>query len=456
MVLFKGVFALVFLAAGIGIPWAGRASGRRTAAESSLTEAHPDEPWRVRDDWAKGVVRSDRRGSLFAIWFFALLWNAIGWVALGVVWWSDPPTPAWLLIVIASFPLIGLCLAGWGIFLTLRALKWAPSTFELASVPGVVGGRLAGVILAPMRLGDAPQIELTLTCLRRRVEGSGKHRSEYHEPLWQARKSVVRTLGAGPQGGTAIPVGFLTPYDAYPTDSDQGVRWVLEARAATPGLDYCERFEVPVFRTPLSSPHVSGDELTADYEAPIDLASVVRSCGGVVQSLLHDEWHALFPPGRNRGAAVTILGIAVVWSMVSGGLWFSDAPRIFPIVFSLFAIPLWAGALWAWLEQSELHVSAREIALRSGLLGLGSLRRFAPDAIRDVVVEPSGTRVNGVVYQQVTLVLADDRRARVLSGIPSLADAKQLADEIRNTLGLSRFAVRATEAPTSVAEQFAS
>lgn len=455
LVFFKGVFALVFLTVGIGIPWAGRTAARRTAAEAAVAAEHPDEPWRVRADWASGVIRSDRRGSLFAVGFVALLWNAIAWAAMGAAWWSDPPPPPWLLIAVGSFPLVGLCLAGWVVVLTLRALKWSPSTLELASVPGVIGGRMAGVIHAPLQPGAAPEIELTLTCLRRRVEGAGKQRSEYHEPLWQARKSVVRTLGDAPEGGTAIPVGFSTPYDAHPTDSAQGVRWVLEARAAMSGLDYCEQFEVPVFRTPLSSPHVSGDELMAAYEAPIDLGHVVRRCGGVLQSVLPDEWHALFPAGRNRGAAITILGIAVVWSMISGGLWFSDAPRVFPIVFSLFALPLWAGALWAWLEQSELHVSGREIAFRQGLLGLGSLRRYAPDAICDVAVEPSGTRVNGVVYQQVAVVLEDGRRVRVLSGIAALADAKQLADEIRRTLGLDRTVSRESEMPTSLADSVA-
>ena len=76
--------------------------------------------------------------------------------------------------------------------LMLRAAKYGHSTFEMAAVPGVVGGSLAGIVRVPRRVKADDGFELTLSWLK--TEKSGD--SSTTRVVWQDDRSIARELRA--------------------------------------------------------------------------------------------------------------------------------------------------------------------------------------------------------------------------------------------------------------------
>ncbi len=242
--------ATLFGSVGVGM-LIGVALLRRRVFGLSQNPSASDEPWQARSDWASGIIPASG-GATFAAPILAVV----------ALWWTMAITP--LLSVLPSllrladshwvwltllFPAICLALyAMLGIQFT-RARKFGVSTFQMASVPGIVGGQLAGVVRIPATI-EAPTGFLTrLTCLEFQKRG----RNEAHEvALWQDEHIITKPLPNSEARETALPVLFAIPYDAIQSprpNLKRDVRWVLDISASLPGVDYSAQFEVPVDKT---------------------------------------------------------------------------------------------------------------------------------------------------------------------------------------------------------------
>ena len=172
------------------------------------------------------------------------------------------------------FPAIGLLLACWAIVAVRRWRKFGQSVFQMASVPGVIGGQLAGVIRTATKIRPEGGFHLTLSCVQRVTTGSGDDRKTTEEVLWQDEQVIAHELLSDMAEESAVPVVFQVPYNCRPTDktnSDDQTLWRLKATAEVPGLDYAMTFEVPVFKTPESDPNFAPDrQALAAYAAPAD------------------------------------------------------------------------------------------------------------------------------------------------------------------------------------------
>jgi hypothetical protein len=127
--------------------------------------------------------------------------------------------------------------------------KFGRSVLELETLPGAIGGRLAGTVCVPCIL-DAPSgVRLELECVarvrRRKLNGKS---SVHEETLLESKQQLGREL---PHRGDAtfIPVAFAIPPDARPSGRDgrDQIVWRLRVRAAQRGADYDATFIVPVF-----------------------------------------------------------------------------------------------------------------------------------------------------------------------------------------------------------------
>lgn len=269
-----GIFALAIPAVivtfvAFSIAWAIRAQ----RAQQRLKAQYPDAPWMWRSEWATGQVTHNMRGSALALLFFACFWNAISLPASYLAWAGPKAIPEiWPRLFILLFPLVGMALLYAAVRGLLQWRKYGNSCFRLAEVPGVIGGKISGVVEVPATVQPTDGYHLTLQCVHRVVTGSGKNQHTNETVLWETQRTMLRGIEGGTGEQTTIPVAFAIPFDAREsneTDHRDSIVWRLKVAAATPGVDYDATFDVPVFRTEASSPDFVLDESgLAGYAAP--------------------------------------------------------------------------------------------------------------------------------------------------------------------------------------------
>jgi hypothetical protein len=322
-VLFLGLFGLVF--GGVGVWMILRAvKGYKSSQQVDERKTqHPDKPWLWREEWASGRIQDSNRSSLSYVWFFAILWNLIS-APLSMVLpreiLQDRNYPA---LVGLLFPLAGAGLLIWAIRATLRWKKFGTSLLELETLPGVIGGHLEGILQTPTPLFAEEGFSLKLTCIDRRVTGSGKNRSVNEKILWRERQVIPKErIEAGIQG-SSIPLTFQIPYDARETDRkdmDNAILWYVDAEASVPGVDYGAQFEVPLFRTSQSDPDFAPARETEVPEPTAEEPTHTDSHGGItVRPGQRGGTEIYFPPARNVSVAVALTFFTSIWSAV---IWF--------------------------------------------------------------------------------------------------------------------------------------
>jgi hypothetical protein len=128
----------------------------------------------------------------------------------------------------------------------------------MAAVPGVLGGRLAGLVRLPEAAYPEDGFTVSVACTR--IRGGGKRR--HQDTLWE--DSRILEAGAVPvtETGPALPVLFALPYDLPASGERQGgvIRWRLRVQGRQPGIDVDLQFDLPVFRTKESRPDFVLDE----------------------------------------------------------------------------------------------------------------------------------------------------------------------------------------------------
>jgi hypothetical protein len=146
------------------------------------------------------------------------------------------------------FPAIGIGLVAWAIKATLGYRKFGSTYLQLATLPGAIGGRLAGRVETRMTKIPPDGCFVTFSSFRRVKRG--KNTSEV--TLWQDAFAVSRqSMGRG-ASGVFIPIEFRIPADCEPSTIETArspVIWRLTAFADLPGVDFETSFEVPVFNT---------------------------------------------------------------------------------------------------------------------------------------------------------------------------------------------------------------
>lgn len=213
-----------------------------------------DQPWLRNRRWVSGRIRDQSNVFVFCSVLFSVVLNTIAWLAV-VAAWRDRTHGLALLFFPLIFVALGAALLAWTIRQIMVRLKFGRSVFEMETLPGTVGGWLAGTIRAPAAF-DAPKgIRLELECVARVTPRDFNNKTSTHEDiLLVGKQSLSRNLPR--EGGrTCIPIAFQIPSDAKPSgrDGNSPVFWRLRARAPQRGADYDATFIVPVFHVPGAS-----------------------------------------------------------------------------------------------------------------------------------------------------------------------------------------------------------
>ena len=166
------------------------------------------EPWLQRDDWASGWLESATgdRATVVFLWCFALVWNAMSWLAM-IETLRGNATGATELAPL--FPAVGLGFLFLAVYMTLQRSKWGRSRLELLTRPGVLGGPLRCVLHASPALARAEALVVSVDCVGPEP-GEGKIRLVKH--LWHYEEHVPGTrFEVGGAWGRRVTAGSRIP-----------------------------------------------------------------------------------------------------------------------------------------------------------------------------------------------------------------------------------------------------
>ncbi|MCA9263987.1 MAG: DUF3592 domain-containing protein [Planctomycetales bacterium] len=432
------LFAVVFGGSGAGLLWIAVKASRWQMEVNQRSAAHPHEPWLWKEEWASGQIPSQNHASVFVAWFFGIFWNAIAAPLLFVLP-REIQDGNRLATIGLIFPLVGLLILSWAIIETLRWFKYGESTVQLATIPGVIGGPLSGVVRTSAKLPSASSVGLTLTCLRSERTETRKGSHQQDRVLWQTEQTLAHDLATRDADSAVIPFHFAIPFDAVSSSTEKDlerVTWRLEIKAETPGVDYYACFDVPVFVTIDSSPEYEHDDTVMNpYLEHVDIdrlyarARVLREetpRGLVIE----------FPLLRSWGLALSITAFIVLWTGFIALMVHLGAPFIFPVVFAAFDLLLIVVAFEFWLWTSHITIDKSGLTARVGLVGLARERHFARDQIRAITC-PSETQSGHKLFYDIKLEPTEGPALSLGKNIGNLPTAEAMIEDMKARLGIA-------------------
>jgi hypothetical protein len=340
------VVCTIFVAVGGGLAASAIYGIRKLGEQAALRQSSPDSPWLWRKDWAASRAYSNTIKQAIGLALFAGFWNLISiTIAAGTLpqyfRTSDPKYLGPLVFVAVG---VGLSIPV--VRAVIRRERFGPTYFEFASLPFSPGKTLRGTIHLRFNTTTQHGINLRLSCVRQIVTGGGKNQSTSKVVLWQSDQNVQeQSVTASAMGDAAIPVEFSIPSDAYETNHDQPrdqLLWILHAEADTPGINFSDDFEVPVFR-------LSGQEQTtggfadsnsgtasAGFESDAEDVAAPSHPKVVVGAGAHGGTEYYFPPFRSAVRSGILALLTAGWSLLVYFLVHSQAPTWFAMVFGLF------------------------------------------------------------------------------------------------------------------------
>jgi len=325
------------------------------------------------------------------------------------------------------FPAIGILLLIGAIRQTFLAKKFGETYLELGSVPGVIGGKLSGVIQARFNPLQERSVHVMLTCINQVVTGSGDDRSVSEKILWREERTFgAQEIGAGPEGAT-IPVEFDIPFNQPATNREterDKIFWRVDASANVPGMDYKAQFEVPVYRTATSAetPHAVP---TAQVSPPLRPSVDIRTTAG-------GGTEFVFPAARNAGVAVAITVVVLVFGAV---IWFGAAylPFVITGAIGLFGLLFFLIMLQLWFGTERVVVEGGELTTRSAILGVARARSFDCASITgfELTVGMQTGGGTGTPYWDIQLINREGRRFKICGELEDRHEADWIVAQLK-------------------------
>lgn len=242
----SGLAGALLGAVGFGILAAAFFRWKPQVQGDRLRAAHPDKPWLWRADWAEGRVRDATMSTMWLLWWAAICVNMITLPLAGLIFCDVLAYHNFRALIGLIFPCAGVALMFWAMQVTARYRRFGRSIFVMSTVPGTVGGKIAGAIEFQKPLPGNTECRMELRCVRRvGKKVSRESRPESETELWcEERTARLDTDGM-------LPVEFDVPPKAHETSMQNPhnrIVWRLELEAPTPGIKYTAWFEVPVFK----------------------------------------------------------------------------------------------------------------------------------------------------------------------------------------------------------------
>ncbi len=445
-------------------------------------------PWEKRK-WRNGIIRPSRVGFI-VIGIMGLVFVGIGTAAVMSAE-NALKLPLNKENIALLFPVIGVCMLIASVVMACRLWKYRGTMFRMETMPGIIGGKLRGVLVVPDVLGGDGQIDISLVNEERKRTGSGKNSHTFVHILFQHDMSV--NAGDYSRSGVAIaglgqieiPVEFVLPYDTKDqTDNcrknrtSYSYRWLLKAKADVPGLDMNFEFDVPVFRTEQSSDAVTTDTMeTEAAQEKLHVLKADRSRLEEIEIVNQSGYEHYFSKGRGPGflifgMIVLAIGFGLLGHGISNAINNSDGSSgsgigkiiavdsvVRPAIIGLGVLFVggicFLGGLFI-MGRRDVYVAGGVVNYHKKLAMLNFNKQIGRDFIIDVTVKKCGrtgnkkfyaVRVDHTDLSQVSAIerfvwskLPSNRELRVplevVRGIGDKAEALWLADRLKEQLGI--------------------
>jgi len=445
LVVFHIPFILGFGLAGFGVMIGAVFMNRSLRKRAAKLKEFPEEPWKVREDWAAGEVVSIHWQSLIVFTVFALFWNSVAF-PISILFFNDEDAPGWVRLLILLFPLVGLFLIGRAVYEAIRFIRFGKSILRLATVPGVVGGELTGVVIVPENLRIQGPYRVALSCVKQKTRQSGGESETSYVSLWEDTRLIDQTL-SDKGGQKGVPVRFIIPSGEKPTDSENKdpITWKLTVEAKVLGPDYKAEFEVPVFVTTDSQEGIQmTHESLTEFELEETLAQQLARESLIAETPSEGELRITCPPMRHIGTAIFAFLFGLVFAGVGiGFLWQGDGVSrfIFGVCFPLLGGGTILAAIGTLLSSSELLIDGQQWRLKSGWYGFrGVGREFSSQDIKSIGLKNSMVSNSGNQLKQWNVVIAeltDGSRVKLVRGLSNRRTERSLIFELNKIAGLS-------------------
>jgi hypothetical protein len=429
--LFGGAMATVCLAVFAWLfVFAGGIVRRATIAAARRAE-FPGEPWRWTRDWDRGHVRSRSPwASAMAVGAFVVVWTAavagIGLFLQATAGLFHEPAVG-VGVVVAGIS--GLLLIPLAVRQLRLAMTYRPAAFDMSTMPGVIGGLLAGIVQLPANVPRGGHAFVALRCWKH-LPG-GRNSSGRTICLWQDEMRVP-IPPSGP-----VPVSITIPYGLpdsdLPLKSGPTIRWKLEV--SVDEGSYSTVFQVPVFKTEASDASVRAGVLDSSQPLPQPPGAKSRVL-----------------PSHAAGAAVALGGYG---GMAGGLATVAMAPALgWAVGRYLLGDPAWAETLLRWgafaggvilvlmvvsilLTAHRIDVDSRAVRISHGRGPLSWTRTIPIHEIAEFRFDPAATSE----LARVEACLKDGKTYWVSGNLSGLEEAKWLVFE------LTRLVERYRDAP---------
>jgi hypothetical protein len=431
--------ALAFGGFGLGVLAVTTFGFRKQAQEAALRSAHPREPWLWREDWAAGRIRSAGKVRAWSFWGFAILWNTISTPLLFFLPEEILEKENYGALVGLLFPLVGIGLVVVAARKSIQQWKYGDAQFHMERVPGCLGGDIVGNLLFPHGLTTAESVNVQLSCIQSVRRRTSKGTSTDEHVLWQTEQFTSRLTPGGQGSAQRAMVKLRVPFDASPTgdvDENTWISWRLEATAAVPGVDFATEFEIPVFRTPASSPQITEEQIRSELVS-----------GDTRSMLANDHANVTVAPGirggtefilKSKGGLRSTLPaflITLVFAGIAALLALAGAPVIFPLVFGIFACLVIFSLIFATFGESRIVVEEGQITVRNSLGGImiGRPRQIPCSHVARIGVKGE-SRAGKSGYFSIALTRKDGNATSPLQFLPDRRQADWLAEEVRRAM----------------------
>jgi hypothetical protein len=422
----------VFTLAGLGglalVRWAWGAAGRRERRRRMA----PHQPWAWKGDVHAKVIRGQSPLlTVMVISAFAGIW--LGMMAVITIGgWEKVRRETPLQAFMAVFWAAGLFLAWLAVHQILHARRFGSSSVVLDAAPAHLGGWLSGVVRAPRDLLGA-EATLEVSCIETRRTSSDSGSSTWVR--WRTTR-VLDPAGFGLRAGhVEVPFAVRLPRTEE-ADGDElvgeRIDWSVGISARLPGVDYSDRFDVPVApfdeaaaadpaRPPRDMPELSGEALSE------------RLPGRVERD--HRGEALVFPVKINWVLWILVFAAVAALPFLLPFLGLPQLAQLPPEVMRWGAI---AGAvlfalslLGLMLDTRRIEVTPDAVRIRRGVAGIG-FHKTVPR--RDVTgVEETTSRSNPPTYS-VDIRLRDGKSCSAAMALREADQAAALADRLRRLL----------------------
>ncbi len=243
---------------------------------------------------------------------------------------------------------------------------------------------------------------------------------------------------------------FSIPSDAYESNHDDPndqVLWLLHAKADVPGVNYCDDFEVPVFRltpssasatepTPIFLSDAPGATAPPAFQSDASDVTAPSNPKVVVSVGMDGSTEFYFPVFRNPSQVLTLICFTTLWTAIVYFIAHSKAPFFFTVAFGLAELFLIYGLIRYTLVSCRLQVGNGRIKRRRALLGIGGAREFPFSDIAQILAVTQAQQTGTKASYSLRLQMKNGEKATLVDMIDNRQEARWIAAQLEKLAGL--------------------